>query len=197
MLYWSLLISGYLIGSLSSAILVSILMGLPDPRKSGSNNPGTTNVLRLGSKIGALITLMGDILKGLLPLLAVRTWISDDSLILVGLGLGIFLGHLFPLYFKFVGGKGVATALGLFLDLTPTVAVVQIITWLAVALGFRYSSLAAIVTATMTPLYVWLVSSNRDFVALSVIIGILLIFRHKRNIQRLINKTEAKNKLRG
>ena len=197
MLYWSLLISGYLIGSVSSAILVSILMRLPDPRKSGSNNPGTTNVLRLGSKIGALITLMGDILKGLLPLLAVRTWISDDSLLLVGLGLGIFLGHLFPLYFKFSGGKGVATALGLFLALTPTVAVVQIITWLAVALGFRYSSLAAIVTATMTPLYVWLVSSNRDFVALSVIIGILLIFRHKRNIQRLINKTEAKIKLRG
>ena len=197
MLYWSLLISGYLIGSVSSAILVSILMRLPDPRKSGSNNPGTTNVLRLGSKIGALITLMGDILKGLLPLLAVRTWISDDSLLLVGLGLGIFLGHLFPLYFKFSGGKGVATALGLFFALTPTVAVVQIITWLAVALGFRYSSLAAIVTATMTPLYVWLVSSNRDFVALSVIIGILLIFRHKRNIQRLINKTEAKIKLRG
>ena len=197
MLYWSLLISGYLIGSVSSAILVSILMRLPDPRKSGSNNPGTTNVLRLGSKIGALITLLGDILKALLPLLAVRTWISDDSLLLAGLGLGIFLGHLFPLYFKFVGGKGAATALGLFLALTPTVAVVQIITWLAVALGFRYSSLAAIVTATMTPLYVWLVSSNRDFVALSVIIGILLIFRHKRNIQRLINKTEAKIKLRG
>ena len=197
MLYWSLLISGYLIGSVSSAILVSILMRLPDPRKSGSNNPGTTNVLRLGSKMGALITLLGDILKALLPLLAVRTWISDDSLLLVGLGLGIFLGHLFPLYFKFSGGKGVATALGLFFALTPTVAVVQIITWLAVALGFRYSSLAAIVTATMTPLYVWLVSSNRDFVALSVIIGILLIFRHKRNIQRLINKTEAKIKLRG
>ena len=197
MLYWSLLISGYLIGSVSSAILVSILMDLPDPRKSGSNNPGTTNVLRLGSKIGALITLLGDILKGLLPILAVRTWISDDSLLLAGLGFGIFLGHLFPLYFKFVGGKGAATALGLFLALTPTVAVVQIITWLAVALGFRYSSLAAIVTATMTPLYVWLVSSNRDFVVLSVIIGILLIFRHKRNIQRLINKTEAKIKLRG
>ena len=197
MLYWSLLISGYLIGSVSSAIVVSILMRRPDPRKSGSNNPGTTNVLRLGSKIGALITLLGDILKALLPLLAVRTWISDDSLLLAGLGFGIFLGHLFPLYFKFVGGKGVATALGLFLALTPTVAVVQIITWLAIALGFRYSSLAAIVTATMTPLYVWLVSSNRDFVVLSVIIGILLIFRHKRNVQRLINKTEAKIKLRG
>ena len=196
MLYWSLLISGYLIGSVSSAILVSTLMGLPDPRKSGSNNPGTTNVLRLGSKIGALITLMGDILKGLLPLLAVRTWISDDSLLLVGLGLGIFLGHLFPLYFKFSGGKGVATALGLFLALTPTVAVVQIITWLTIVLGFRYSSLAAIVTAIVTPLYVWLISSNGYFISLSVIIGILLIFRHKKNIQRLANKTEAKIKLR-
>jgi len=171
-------------------------MGLPDPRKSGSNNPGTTNVLRLGSKIGALITLMGDILKGLLPLLAVRTWISDDSLLLVGLGLGIFLGHLFPLYFKFSGGKGVATALGLFLALTPTVAVVQIITWLTIVLGFRYSSLAAIVTAIVTPLYVWLISSNGYFISLSVIIGILLIFRHKKNIQRLANKTEAKIKLR-
>ena len=143
-----------------------------------------------------MITLLGDILKGLLPLLAVRTWISDDSLLLVGLGLGIFLGHLFPLYFKFVGGKGVATALGLFLALTPTVAVVQIITWLAVALGFRYSSLAAIVTAIVTPLYVWLISSNGYFISLSVIIGILLIFRHKKNIQRLANKTEAKIKLR-
>ena len=194
MLYWSLPLLAYLIGSLSSAILVSMVLRLPDPRNSGSNNPGATNILRLGSKTGALITLIGDIAKGLLPILAVKTWISDESLLLASLGLGAILGHIFPIYFKFVGGKGVATALGVFLALTPIVALIQVITWLAFTLGSRYSSLAALVTAMATPLYIWLISQNTYFTVLSTIIAILLVFRHKNNIQRLLNGTETKIK---
>lgn len=194
MLYWSLPLLAYLIGSLSSAILVSMVLRLPDPRNSGSNNPGATNILRLGSKTGALITLIGDIAKGLLPILAVKTWVSDESLLLASLGLGAILGHIFPIYFKFVGGKGVATALGVFLALTPIVALIQVITWLAFTLGSRYSSLAALVTAMATPLYIWLISQNTYFTVLSTIIAILLVFRHKNNIQRLLNGTETKIK---
>lgn len=194
MLYWSLPLLAYLIGSLSSAILVSMVLRLPDPRNSGSNNPGATNILRLGSKTGALITLISDIAKGLLPILAVKTWISDEPLLLASLGLGAILGHLFPIYFKFVGGKGVATALGVFLALTPIVAVIQVITWLAFTLGFRYSSLAALVTAIATPLYVWLINQNIYFTVLSTIVAILIAFRHKNNIQRLSNGTETKIK---
>ena len=194
MLYWSLPLLAYLIGSLSSAILVSMVLRLPDPRNSGSNNPGATNILRLGSKTGALITLIGDIAKGLLPILAVKTWISDEPLLLASLGLATILGHLFPIYFKFVGGKGVATALGVFLALTPIVAVIQVITWLAFTLGFRYSSLAALVTAMATPLYVWLINQNIYFTVLSTIVAILIAFRHKNNIQRLSNGTETKIK---
>ena len=194
MLYWSLPLLAYLIGSLSSAILVSMVLRLPDPRNSGSNNPGATNILRLGSKTGALITLIGDIAKGLLPILAVKTWISDEPLLLASLGLATLLGHLFPIYFKFVGGKGVATALGVFLALTPIVAVIQVITWLAFTLGFRYSSLAALVTAIATPLYVWLINQNIYFTVLSTIVAILIAFRHKNNIQRLSNGTETKIK---
>lgn len=175
-----------------------MLLRLPDPRQSGSNNPGATNVLRLGSKIGALMTLIGDISKSLLPIVVARTWISEDPLLLVGVGLGAFLGHLFPIYFKFTGGKGVATALGVFLALTPTVAVIQLITWLIVALVLRYSSLAAVVTAIATPVYVWLISGGDPyFTALSIAIALLLIFRHKKNIQRLADKTETKIKFRG
>jgi glycerol-3-phosphate acyltransferase PlsY len=171
-----------------------MVLRLPDPRNSGSNNPGATNILRLGSKTGALITLIGDIAKGLLPILAVKTWVSDESLLLASLGLGAILGHIFPIYFKFVGGKGVATALGVFLALTPIVALIQVITWLAFTLGSRYSSLAALVTAMATPLYIWLISQNTYFTVLSTIIAILLVFRHKNNIQRLLNGTETKIK---
>jgi glycerol-3-phosphate acyltransferase PlsY len=195
MLYWSLPIVGYLIGSLSSAIALSALLRLPDPRTSGSHNPGATNVLRLGSKIGALLTLIADIAKGLLPVLAVSYWISDHAVLLALTGLGAFLGHLFPIYFKFAGGKGVATALGLILAIDPLVAVIQIGTWLLVALIFRYSSLAALATAAATPLYLWLAGNEASVVVLGVVLAMLLFWRHRPNIARLISRTESKIRL--
>ena len=195
MLYWLLPAAGYLIGSVSSAIVVSALLRLPDPRTSGSRNPGATNVLRLGSKIGALLTLAGDIAKGLLPVLAVSCWISDHALLLAATGLGAFLGHLFPLYFKFAGGKGVATALGVVLAIHPLVALIQIATWLLVALVFRYSSLAALVTAAATPLYLWLAGDETSFIVLGAVLAVLLFWRHRQNIERLIARTESKIRL--
>ena len=195
MLYWLLPAAGYLIGSVSSAIVVSTLLRLPDPRTSGSRNPGATNVFRLGSKIGALLTLIGDIAKGLLPVLAVSCWISDHALLLVATGLGAFLGHLFPLYFKFAGGKGVATALGVVLAIYPLVALMQIATWLLVALVFRYSSLAALVTAAATPLYLWFAGDEISFILLGVVLAALLFWRHRQNIERLIARTESKIRL--
>ncbi len=195
MLYWLLPAAGYLIGSVSSAIVVSTLLRLPDPRTSGSRNPGATNVFRLGSKIGALLTLGGDIAKGLLPVLAVSCWISDHALLLAATGLGAFLGHLFPLYFKFAGGKGVATALGVVLAIHPLVALIQIATWLLVALAFRYSSLAALVTAAATPVYLWLAGDETSFIVLSAVLAVLLFWRHWHNIQRLIGRTESKIRL--
>jgi glycerol-3-phosphate acyltransferase PlsY len=195
MLYWLLPAAGYLIGSVSSAIVVSALLRLPDPRTSGSRNPGATNVLRLGSKIGALLTLVGDIAKGLLPVLAVSCWISDHALLLAATGFGSFLGHLFPLYFKFAGGKGVATALGVFLAIHPLVALIQIATWLLVALMFRYSSLAALVTAAATPLFLWFSGDETLFILLGVVVAVLLFWRHRQNIERLITRTESKIRL--
>ena len=195
MLYWLLPAAGYLIGSVSSAIVVSALLRLPDPRTSGSRNPGATNVLRLGSKIGALLTLAGDIAKGLLPVLAVSCWISDHALLLAATGLGAFLGHLFPLYFKFTGGKGVATALGVVLAIHPLVALIQIATWLLVSLVFRYSSLAALVTAAATPLYLWLAGDETSFIVLGAVLAVLLFWRHRQNIERLIARTESKIRL--
>ena len=195
MLYWLLPAAGYLIGSVSSAIVVSALLRLPDPRTSGSRNPGATNVLRLGSKIGALLTLAGDIAKGLLPVLAVSCWISDHALLLAATGLGAFLGHLFPLYFKFAGGKGVATALGVVLAIHPLVALIQIATWLLVSLVFRYSSLAALVTAAATPLYLRLAGDETSFIVLGAVLAVLLFWRHRQNIERLIARTESKIRL--
>ena len=195
MLYWLLPAAGYLIGSVSSAIVVSALLRLPDPRTSGSRNPGATNVLRLGSKLGGLLTLTGDIAKGLLPVLAVSCWISDHALLLAATGLGAFLGHLFPLYFKFTGGKGVATALGVVLAIHPLIALIQIATWLLVALVFRYSSLAALVTAAATPLYLWLAGDETSFIVLGAVLAVLLFWRHRQNIERLIARTESKVRL--
>jgi glycerol-3-phosphate acyltransferase PlsY len=195
MLYWLLPAAGYLIGSVSSAIVVSALLRLPDPRTSGSRNPGATNVLRLGSKLGGLLTLAGDIAKGLLPVLAVSCWISDHALLLAATGLGAFLGHLFPLYFKFTGGKGVATALGVVLAIHPLIALIQIATWLLVALVFRYSSLAALVTAAATPLYLWLAGDETSFIVLGAVLAVLLFWRHRQNIERLIARTESKVRL--
>lgn len=195
MLHWLLPAAGYLIGSISSSIVISIAFRLPDPRTSGSHNPGATNVFRLGSKIGGLLTLGGDIAKGMFPVLAAGWLISDNAAVIAATGLGAFLGHLFPIYFKFAGGKGVATALGVSLAIHPVVALIQIVTWLLVALIFRYSSLAALVTAAITPIAVWLIADEASFVVLSVGLAALLFYRHRSNIKRLIARTETKIQL--
>lgn len=186
---------GYLLGSLSSAVLVSRLMRLPDPRQAGSGNPGATNVLRLGSKSAAALTLLGDVLKGVIPVLIVRA-IDNDPLVIVLTGLGAFLGHLFPLFFGFAGGKGVATALGVFLALDPLVAAAQVTVWLLTALIFRYSSLAAVTAAVTTPVILALRAADYSVTCFGVIIAVLLVYRHRGNITRLRSGTESRIRLK-
>ncbi|HEY5789789.1 MAG TPA: glycerol-3-phosphate 1-O-acyltransferase PlsY, partial [Gammaproteobacteria bacterium] len=143
----------YLLGSLSSAVIVCRLAGLPDPRSGGSGNPGATNVLRLGGKRLAAVTLLGDLLKGLLPVLAARLLGVEPALLGV-IALAAFLGHLYPLFFGFRGGKGVATALGVLLGLDWVVGLATLLTWLAVALLSRYSSLSSLVATALAPAWV-------------------------------------------
>ena len=184
-------IAGYLLGSVSSAVVVSRLMNLPDPRSEGSGNPGATNVLRLGNKVGAGLTLSGDILKGVLPVLAAR-WLSDDSLSVALAGAGAFFGHLFPLFFGFKGGKGVATALGVFATISLPVAGGLALTWLVVALVFRYSSMAALVSAASAPLWTWWLLATPVYTGLAMLLALMLILRHRANIGRLLAGTESK-----
>ncbi len=191
MLYLITPLAAYLLGSVSSAILISRLLGLPDPRTEGSRNPGATNVLRLGSKLGAVLTLAGDIAKGVLPVLATR-WILDEPVLLALAALGAFLGHLFPVYFRFEGGKGVATALGVLAAIDWQLASILIATWLVVAAVFRYSSLAALVTAAAAPVYLFWLTGEPVFVALGVVLAALLFFRHSENIRRLLCGNESK-----
>ena len=191
MLYLITPLAAYLLGSVSSAILISRLLGLPDPRTEGSRNPGATNVLRLGSKPGAVLTLAGDIAKGVLPVLAAR-WIFDEPLLLALTALGAFLGHLFPLYFRFEGGKGVATALGVLVAISWQLAPILIATWLVVTAVFRYSSLAALVTAAAAPIYLFLLTSEPVFVGLGIVLAVLLYFRLSKNIRRLLHGDEPK-----
>ena len=184
-------IAGYLLGSVSSAVVVSRLMNLPDPRSEGSGNPGATNVLRLGNKVGAGLTLSGDILKGVLPVLAAR-WLSDDSLSVALAGAGAFFGHLFPLFFGFKGGKGVATALGVFATISLPVAGGLALTWLVVALVFRYSSMAALMSAASAPLWTWWILATPVYTGLALLLALMLILRHRANIGRLLAGTESK-----
>jgi glycerol-3-phosphate acyltransferase PlsY len=193
-------VAGYQIGSLSFAVLVSRLMGLNDPRTYGSKNPGATNVLRSGNKAAAVITLLLDALKGWLPVVAVKWWgeaygLGDGTVALVGLT--AFLGHLYPVFFRFQGGKGVATAAGVILGFEPWLGLAALATWLIIAFFFRYSSLASIVTAVFAPAYFLLghrVAWNAPGVmVLSLaVMGLLLVWRHSENINRLIAGTESK-----
>ena len=188
-------LGGYLLGSVSSAVLVSKLMGLPDPRQSGSGNPGATNVLRLGNKPAAALTLLGDVLKGVLPVLIAKYLDADTTGIALA-GLGAFLGHLFPVYFGFAGGKGVATSLGIFLALNPLIAGSQVALWALMALVFRYSSLAALVTALATPILLFWQMDDPVLTAFGIILAALLVFRHRANIVRLVQGNESKIQLK-
>ena len=188
-------LGGYLLGSVSSAVLVSKLMGLPDPRQSGSGNPGATNVLRLGNKPAAALTLLGDVLKGVLPVLIAKYLDADTTGIALA-GLGAFLGHLFPVFFGFAGGKGVATSLGIFLALNPLIAGSQVALWALMALVFRYSSLAALVTALATPILLFWQMDDPVLTGFGIILAALLIFRHRANIVRLVQGNESKIQLK-
>jgi glycerol-3-phosphate acyltransferase PlsY len=195
MIDYTLPVLAYCFGSISSAIIVCRIMGLPDPLKSGSNNPGATNVLRIGGKKAAIITLLGDVLKGLLPVVVARM-ITEDPLILSLVGLGAFLGHLLPLYFGFNGGKGVATAFGVFIGLSWQLTLVLMGVWLGTALVFRYSSLAALSAAVVAPILVFWLLPGWPYFCLALAIAILLLWRHRENISRLLSGTESRIRLK-
>lgn len=181
----------YLFGSISSAVVVSRAMGLQDPRTAGSRNPGATNVLRLGGKKAAVITLAGDILKGVVPVLLARA-VTDDPRLLAATAAAAFLGHLFPVFFGFKGGKGVATAWGALAALNLWVGVALILSWFVVALAFRYSSLAAISAAVLGPVYVWWFLREPIYLATALGICALLLWRHRGNMRNLLAGKEDK-----
>lgn len=189
------IIAAYLVGSLSFAVIVSRLMGLSDPRSYGSGNPGATNVLRSGNKWAALLTLVLDALKGYAPVMVALAWrdrwgLGDMTLALVGLA--AFLGHLWPVFFKFQGGKGVATAAGALLALNPLLGVATLLTWIIVAAFFRYSSLASLLAAVFAPFYELLIWGGGEIMVALVPMCLLLIWRHEGNIRKLLSGTESK-----
>lgn len=187
--YLLLVVSAYLIGSISSAIVVCRLMALPDPRTQGSQNPGATNVLRFGGKKAGALVLAGDMLKALLPVLVLNlAGLPVEALAIVGFA--AFLGHLYPVYFEFKGGKGVATYLGVMLGLFWPLGLATAATWLLMALVFRISSLAALTAAALTPLYAWLLIGNFIVTVLLGTMTLILLWRHRSNIQNLLAGTE-------
>ena len=188
-------IVAYLIGSVSFAVLMCKAFRLPDPRTYGSHNPGATNVLRSGKKLAAVLTLLGDAAKGWLAVwLAQRFAPQDDNtlLLVATVALAVFLGHLFPLFLRFKGGKGVATALGVLLALNVWLGALVLGTWILVVLMFRLSSLAAVLAAMTAPVYAALLSLPREYWVASLIMSLLLIWRHKGNIQNLLAGKESK-----
>ncbi len=184
------IIIAYLIGSISTAIVTCKIMGLPDPRKQGSGNPGATNVLRFGGKKAAIITLIGDMMKGLIPVLIAK-WYGLDTLGLSFVAFAAFVGHLYPVFFRFQGGKGVATAFGCLVALSGWLGLSLAATWLIFAILFRYSSLAALLSALLAPLYAWYFT-NMDYTLTACVISVLLIWRHRKNIHQLIQGKERK-----
>ncbi len=188
-------IAAYLLGSISFAVVTSRAFGIADPRTYGSGNPGATNVLRSGKKSAAALTLLGDAAKGwLVVFLAIKFAPHDgQGLLTVGLvALAVFLGHVFPVFLKFKGGKGVATALGVLLALNVWMGLAVLGTWLLAAAVFRYSSLSALVAAIAAPVYAMLIHLRPELVLATAIMSMLLIWRHKSNIQNLMTGKESK-----
>ena len=184
-------IAAYLLGSISFAVVTSKLFGLADPRTYGSGNPGATNVLRSGKKAAAALTLFGDAAKGWLAVfLAIQFALPDAQIALVALA--VFIGHLFPVFLRFKGGKGVATALGVLLALSGWMGLAVLATWLFMALVFRYSSLSALTAAVAAPIYAILLGLPQEWVLACGILSLLLIWRHKSNIQNLLAGKESK-----
>lgn len=191
----AVVVAAYLIGSLSFAVIISRLMGLNDPRIYGSGNPGATNVLRSGNKVAAILTLLFDALKGLVPVLLVRQFgapygLGEGTAALVGLA--AFLGHLWPVFFRFEGGKGVATAAGVLLGINPWLGLATLATWLIIAVFFRYSSLASLVAAVFAPFYQMLIWGTGPVVGAILLMSLLLVWRHSANIRKLMAGQESR-----
>lgn len=184
------IVMGYLLGSISFGILVSKLYGLPDPRSVGSGNPGATNVLRSGKKSAALLTLLGDAFKGWF---AVFLALQSGMLMWVvsGVGMAVFVGHLFPIFHRFKGGKGVATALGVMMAISLDLGLAAIATWVVVFAFTRISSLSALVAALLAPVFAYYLLPYKDYVLMTFVLSVLLIWRHKANIQKLLAGTES------
>ncbi|MGH1537840.1 MAG: glycerol-3-phosphate 1-O-acyltransferase PlsY [Gammaproteobacteria bacterium] len=186
-----LVVGAYLLGSINSAIIVSKAFNLPDPRNLGSGNPGTTNVLRSGSKLAAVITLAGDLLKGLLPVLAVDFFTASSPLI-AATGVAALLGHMYPLYYGFKGGKGVATLLGVLLGFDWLLGTAWIALWLLTALLFRYSSLAALLSTLLIVIISWFWSDDIWLFSSLLLMGIFVFWRHRSNIKNLLSGNESR-----
>lgn len=183
-------IIAYLVGSVSAAILICRLMNLPDPRETGSGNPGATNVLRVGGKLPAALTLLGDALKGLLPV-AITGLIVPHPPTVALVAMAAFLGHLYPVFFDFRGGKGVATALGALFGLSMQIGLLATVSWLVICIAFRISSLAALVTFTLVP-FILLTAGHTAFAIVYVVIAGFLVYSHRENIKRILAGTEPK-----
>lgn len=186
----SLIVGAYLLGSISSAIIVCRMMGLPDPRTQGSNNPGATNVLRIGGKKAAAITLLGDSLKGFIPVFLCHL-LDREVTVLTLVGGAAFLGHLYPIFFGFKGGKGVATALGVQFGWGWAIGAAVGATWLFMAKVANISSLAALISMSLAPLYIWLLWPAPEFIGMQILITLLLIWRHRSNIKNMIKGKEG------
>ena len=185
------IVAAYLVGSIPFAVLVTRAMGLPDPRSFGSGNPGATNVLRTGSKLAAVLTLVGDALKGW-----VAVWVAWaaglSSEIIAAVGLAAFLGHVFSVWLRFKGGKGVATAAGVLFALDWRVGVGVLAIWLTVAVVTRYSSLAAVTAAFAAPLVIWAIQGPTPVLATGAVMGAVLVWRHQGNLAKLLRGEESR-----
>ena len=185
----------YLIGSLSFAVITSKLFGLPDPRTFGSKNPGATNVLRTGKKAAAALTLLGDAAKGWLAVFLAQRFAADYGLgeaAIAGVAIAVFLGHIYPVFFSFQGGKGVATAAGILLALNGWLGLAVLATWLGAAAVWRISSLSALLAAVGAPLYAWLFLGTGVTTAAVLLLAVLLLWRHKTNLQNLLAGREGR-----
>ncbi len=192
MINFLLLIAAYLAGSIPCGILVSKFMGTPDPRLQGSGNIGATNISRVSGKKAGLITLIGDALKGAVPALA-GLWLAPDAPYIAGLaGLTAFLGHLYPVFLGFKGGKGIATALGIFLVLTPWAIAIEILLFATIMLAVRIVSVGSLIAALTLPVCICLLNYPKAYVLIALVIAILTIYKHWENLKRLLEEQEPK-----
>ena len=189
--YSAAIIIAYIIGSIPSAIVISKWMRLPDPRSLGSGNPGATNVLRTGNKMAAVLTLSADIFKGFLPVI-VAYWLNFELEIICLVGAAAIIGHMYPIFLRFQGGKGVATTLGVWFGISWLLAVIWMIIWLSIAKIFRYSSLAALLATMLLPVVAWYLNYPQAITVFAIVIGALVIWRHRRNIKNLVTGSESK-----